>query len=117
MKAEAATYQLPKLPEAGKAIVYAVRPDGDDGYIRFNIFVDNQEASSEMGYTRGIQYIYFNLLPGEHNIYSKAKNWAEVAVSAKAGDIIFLQQETTWGFIIARNNLFKIEDYQGKYTR
>lgn len=115
MKAEAATYQLPKLPEAGKAIVYVVRPDGDDGHIRFNIFVDNQEASSEMGYTRGIQYIYFNLLPGEHNIYSKAENWAEVAVSAKAGDIIFLQQEATWGFIIARNNLFKIEDYQGKY--
>jgi hypothetical protein len=115
MKAETAQFQLPKLPEAGKAIVYVVRPQGAGALIRFNVFVDDQEAASEMGYTRGSQYIYFNVTPGEHKLFSKAENWAEMNVSAKAGDIIFIQQEPSMGIIMARNNIFKIEDYQGKY--
>ena len=68
-----------------------------------------------MGFTRSSQYIYFNLKPGEHKIYSKAENWAETSVSAKAGDIIFIQQEPTMGILMARNNLFMLKDYEGKY--
>jgi Protein of unknown function (DUF2846) len=115
MKAETATYKLPKLPEPGKAIVYVVRPSPLGTLIRFNVFVDDQEAASEVGYTRASQYVYFNLTPGDHKILSKAENWAETTVSAKAGDIIFLQQEVTMGFVMARNNIFKLEDYHGKY--
>lgn len=115
MKAETATYQLPKTPEPGKAIVYVVRPSGLGGLVRFNVFVDDQEAASEVGYTRSSQYIYFNLMPGEHKIYSKAENWAEALVKAEAGDIIYIQQEPSMGVIMARNNIFKLEDYQGKY--
>lgn len=115
MKAATASYQLPKLPEPDKAIVYVVRPSPLAGLIQFNVFVDDQEAQSEMGYTRSSQYIYFNVSPGEHKIYSKAENWAEINVSAKANDIIFIQQEPSIGFIMARNDLLKLEDYQGKY--
>ena len=115
MKAEVATYQLPKMPEPGKAICYVVRPSGLGGLVRFNVFVDDQLDASEVGYTRASQYVYFNLSPGNHKIYSKAENWAEVEVTAKAGDTIFVQQETAMGFIMARNNLSKLEDYQGKY--
>jgi len=115
MKADTATYQLPKSPEPGKAMVYVVRPSFAGTLIRFNVFVDDQEASSEMGYTRGKQYIYFNVSPGDHKIYSKAENWAEALVSAKAGDILFLQQEPSLGIIMARNSISKVEDYQGKY--
>ena len=116
MKAAIATYQLPKLPETGKAIVYVVRPASTMGaVIRFNVFIDNQEPESEMGYTRGGQYIYFNLVPGDHQILSKAENWAEVNVSAKAGDIIFIQQEPSIGIIMARNSVFTLQDYEGKY--
>lgn len=115
MKAATATYNLPKSPEDGKAIVYIVRPAALGGFIRFNVFVDDQEPSSEMGYTRASQYIYFNLTPGEHKIYSKAENWAETLVSVKAGDIIFIQQEPSTGIIMARNITFKLDDYQGKY--
>jgi hypothetical protein len=103
------------LPEEGKAIVYVVRPTNLGGLVRFNVYVNDQEASSEMGYTRGSQYIYFNLLPGNHKIFSKAENWAEIPVSANAGDIIFIQQEPAVGFLMARNNLFKIEQIPGKY--
>jgi len=61
MKAATASYQLPKLPEPNKAIVYVVRPSPLGGLIRFNVFVDDQEAQSEMGYTKSSQYIYFNV--------------------------------------------------------
>ncbi|AKJ26775.1 DUF2846 domain-containing protein [Caldimonas brevitalea] len=115
MKAEAATFQLPKLPEEGKAIVYVVRPSILGTMIRFNVFVDDQEAASEMGFTRGSQYIYFNLKPGTHRIYSKAENWAETEVKANAGDIIFLQQEPAMGVMMARNNLFTLPEFEGKY--
>jgi hypothetical protein len=115
MKAETATFQLPKLPDTGKAIVYVVRPSGLGGLIRFNVFVDDQEAPSEMGYTRASQYIYFQVTPGEHKIYSKAENWAELQLSAKAGDIFFIQQEPTMGILMARNSLSKLEEVPGKY--
>jgi len=67
-------YQLPKLPTEGKAIVYVVRPSLLGGLVRFNVFVDDKEPNSEMGYTRNGQYIYFCLLPGDHQILSKAEN-------------------------------------------
>ena len=95
--------------------MYVVRPSGTGKLIRFNVFVDDQEAASEMGFTRGSQYIYFNVRPGEHKIYSKAENWAEAQISAKAGEIIFIQQEPSMGVIMARNSISRIEDLQGKY--
>lgn len=115
MQAETVSYQLPKLPEPGKAMVYVVRPSSLGGMVRFNVFLDDQEAQSEMGYTRSSQYVYFSVTPGEHRIYSKAENWAEMNVSANAGDIIFIKQDPSMGVIMARNNLFKVDDVQGKY--
>jgi len=108
-------YQLPQLPADGKAIVYVVRPSILGGFIRFNVFVDDKKEDSEMGYTRSSQYIYFNLIPGDHQILSKAENWAAVNITAKAGDIIFIQQEPSMGIIMARNNIFPIQKYEGKY--
>lgn len=115
MKAETASYQVPKLPEAGKAMVYVVRPSALGTLVRFNVFLNDQQPESEMGYTRGSQYIYFSVPPGSHKVYSKAENWAETTFTAQPGDIIFIQQEPSMGIIMARNNLFKVEDFQGKY--
>lgn len=115
MKAEIATYQLPKSPDQGKAMVYVVRPSGLGGIVRFNVFLNDQEPESEMGYTRASQYVYFSVPPGDHKIYSKAENWAEILASVKAGDIIFIQQEPSIGIIMARNSLSLLQDYEGKY--
>jgi hypothetical protein len=115
MKAEIAGFQLPKLPEPGKALVYVVRPSSVGGLIRFNVFLNDQEAPSEMGFTRGSQYIYFNVNPGDQKIFSKAENWAEAQFSVKAGDIVFVQQEAAMGIIMARNNLLRLEDVPGRY--
>jgi hypothetical protein len=115
MKAEAASFQLPKLPDSGKAMVYVVRPSGLGGLVRFNVFVDDQEAASEVGWTRGSQYIYFNVTPGMHKIYSKAENWAEANITVMPGDVVFIQQEPGMGLIMARNTITLVADYQGKY--
>jgi len=73
------------------------------------------EAASEMGFTRSSEYIYFNLLPGDHKIYSKAENWAEEHVTVKAGDIVYVQQNVSMGIIMARNSVARIDQDQGKY--
>ena len=116
MRKETADFQLPKLPEAGKAIAYVVRPSPLGPLIRFNVFVDDQEATSEMGWNRGAQYIYFNLEPGTRKILSQAENLAELSVTVNAGDIVVIQQDTNMGFIMARNSLQPLAlDPQGKY--
>lgn len=115
MKAETASFQLPQPPSAGKAIVYVVRPSGVGGLVRFNVFLDDQEPSSEMGYTRSSQYVYFNVAPGTHKIYSKAENWAETQIDAKSGEVLYIQQEPSMGLIMARNNLSTLDELQGKY--
>jgi Protein of unknown function (DUF2846) len=115
MRAETATFVLPKAPDAGKAVVYVVRPSIYGGFVRFNVFVGDQEAGSEMGFTRSGQYIWFQLPPGDHKLFSKAENWAETALSVKAGDIAFVQQDPSIGIIMARNSLVTIDALQGKY--
>jgi hypothetical protein len=108
-------FKLPAATEAGQAMVYVVRPSMVGTLIRFNVFADDQEAASEMGYTRGSQYIYFTVAPGKHMIYSKAENWAEIAIDAKADDIIFIKQDPQIGFIMARNSLSPLDAVEGKY--
>ena len=118
MNADVANYQLPKLPENEKAIVYVVRPSINCKPYSFFVFIDNLKPEAEMGSTKGGQYIYFDLIPGEHKIISKVDNWntvAEINISVKAGDIIFLQQEPDMGFITLNNNILTLQDYQGKY--
>jgi hypothetical protein len=116
MKADVVSYHLPKLPEEGKAIVYVVNPSSlNCKGCRFDVFIDNQDQKSEIGFTIGRQYIYFNLTPGEHKILSKAGNWAEINISAKAGDVIFIQQKPYMGLIDLNNKLLTLEDYEGKY--
>jgi len=51
MKTDIVGYELPELPEAGKAIVYVVRPSSVGSLIRFNVFFDDEEASSEKGFS------------------------------------------------------------------
>ena len=120
MKAQVANYQLPRLPDEGKAIIYVVNPStfakhaSKSGYM-FEVYLDNKDSQSEVGATLGQQYIYFNITPGEHKIMSKAGDWAEINVSAKAGDIIFIQQDPYMGFTTLNIRLLNLQDYEGKY--
>jgi len=115
MRADIQGFELPKLPQNGEAIVYVVRPSSLGTIIRFNVFLDDKEAQSEMGYTRGSEYIYFDVSPGKHNILSKAENWAEANIEASPGDIFFIQQDPSMGIIMARNSLRKLKRNEGTY--
>lgn len=108
-------YQLPALPKDDKALVYIVRPSSLGKLVRFKVFVDQKDQNFYMGYTRGKQYIYFYVSPGEHEILSKAENLAKVKITAKKNEIIFLQQNPRIGIFFARNKLFNLKDYEGKY--
>lgn len=72
MKEATKSFNLPKLPEKGKALVYIIRPEFLGGLINFNVYLDNKLPSSQMGYTKGKEYIYFNVTPGKHIIKSLA---------------------------------------------
>lgn len=115
MQAEVAQYSLPKPAIADKGLVYVVRPSNAGMMVRFNVFLDDKEADSEMGYNRGNQYIYFYVSPGQHVISSKAENWAEMTVTAKAGEVIYLKQEVEVGVVMARNSLKVLSDVEGRY--
>jgi hypothetical protein len=115
MRAIVNSFVPPRLPDAGRAMIYVVRPSVFGGLIRFNVFVDNQEDASEMGYTRGSQYIYFSVLPGQHHVFSKAENWADIYVTAKAGDVLYIRQDPQLGIVMAENSLYAMQDYEGKY--
>ena len=92
-----------------------MRPTELGTVVRFNVFLGDQEASSEMGFTRGGQYIYFNVPAGRQRLFSKAENTAEIEVDAKPGEVIYLQQEPAMGILFARNSIFRIEELPGKY--
>lgn len=115
MAMELSGYNLPKQSEAESALIYVVRPSSVGTLIRFNVFLDDKEDNSEMGYTRGSQYIYFFVKLGKHTVLSKAENWAEISIDVKAGEIVFLKQNPSMGIIMARNSLELLQEVEGKY--
>lgn len=115
MSADISGYNLPKQNETNSALIYVVRPSSVGAFIRFNVFLDDKEDSSEMGWTRGSQYIYFFVDPGKHTILSKAENWAELSIETKSGETIFLKQNPGMGVIMASNSLELIQEIEGKY--
>ncbi len=115
MKKETANYNLPVKAQKDKALVYVVRPSNMGGLIKFNVFLDDKERDSEMGFNTGNKYIYFFVSPGKHKIFSKAENWADVEIDAKDNEQIFVKQNTSMGFIMARNSLEIVPELEGKY--
>jgi hypothetical protein len=116
MKADVSGYQLPKQPADGEALVYVLRPSGYFGSVRLTVFLDNEGPGSHVGSTTGNQYICFGLSPGSHKILSRGENLAEVGVSAKAGDVIFIHQEAAMPILReARNSLSLLNEYEGRY--
>lgn len=115
MAEEVSGFTLPRQAETESALIYVVRPSPAGSLIRFNVFLNDKEDKSEMGYTRGSQYIYFYVNPGKYKIFSNAENWAEIGLDARAGETLFLKQNPELGFIMARNSLELIPEVEGKY--
>lgn len=115
MKSEVAGYTLPKQAVADKGLVYVVRPSNAGTLVRFNVFLDDHEDASEMGYNRGNEYIYFYVAPGKHTLSSKAENWADLQIDVAPGQVVFVRQDVTMGLLMARNDLVLLTDTEGRY--
>lgn len=116
MLAETGSFQLPHSPGAGKAVVYVLF---DEEYVKqqlgFDVFLDSQQPTAKVGRNRGGEYFYFELTPGDHIIYSKGEKWAELPLSVKAGEIVFVRQEWRMGMMEARVALQRLDEVAGKY--
>lgn len=109
-------YVLPQQPKEQSGLVYVVRPDNVGRLVRFNVFVDDANKDDmEAGFTRGGQYIYFNIAPGTHKLYSVAENTAEGTLDVEAGKAYYIQQIPSMGFLFARNQMKRLDDVEGKY--
>ncbi|WP_313025174.1 DUF2846 domain-containing protein [Pseudomonas lopnurensis] len=115
MEAAVSGYTLPQTPIEDMGLVYVVRPSSSGTLVRFNVFLDDREPESEMGYTRGNQYIYFYATPGRHLISSKAENWAELELDVKSGEVAYVRQDVQMGVIMARNGLTALNELEGRY--
>ena len=86
-------YQYPHTPSEEKALVYVVRPNILFGLVRFNVYLDSKDEASEMGYNNSNEYVYFEVEPGKHTIYSHSSTWYEKDIDVKAGETIVLEQQ------------------------
>lgn len=115
MKVETSSFNLPKQNDGHDVLVYVVRPSKFGGIVKFDVFVDGKEDASEVGYNRGKKFIYFFVKPGQHTIFSKSENTAEIAINGKAGETIFIKQDASVGAVLIRNSLQIITETEGKY--
>lgn len=115
MQREIESHQLPHKPDSSNSVVYVVRPSSMGTAVRFNVFLDDQDPASEMGYNRGGQYIYFSTTPGSHKIFSVAENTPELTFDIKPGEIIYIQQKVYPGVIMARNDLSILPATEGQW--
>lgn len=86
-------YQYPHQPTPGKAMIYVVRPNIYLGLVHFNVYLDSKDDTAEMGYNTGNDYVYFEVEPGRHTIFSESSTWYEKDIEVKAGEILVLEQQ------------------------
>ncbi len=97
-------------PADGKALVYFVRPNAFGGAIGFKVSCDG----NHIGTTTGKRFIYTQLEPGTHSFLSKAENKAELYLEVEAGETYFIEQKVKMGIAIARNQLERLSDAEGR---
>jgi hypothetical protein len=89
--------ELPAQPSKDNAMVYVVRPSSFLSPMKIYVYVDKRNGSNRTGYTMGRQYIYFPVSPGKHKVISEANNTKTIMIDVKAGETIFIKQNTTRG--------------------
>jgi hypothetical protein len=97
-------------PEAGKALVYVLRPTMMGNKIQSKLAMNG----SWVGVNRGHNYFFLMVDPGEHYFCSKAENTSALALKAEAGKTYFLEQKIKMGVMKARNQLAQLGDIEGK---
>lgn len=97
-------------PPADRAAVYILRPALVGKLLNFKVEMDGQLV----GKTKGKQYFYFFVEPGNHTLVSIAENKSELPIVMEAGKTYFFEQEVKMGIVKARNNLVRIDEVDAK---
>ena len=97
MAEQVKNFKLPAQPQAGSALVYFIQPppSANPG---LSIYLDGQRDSHKVGYTKNSLFIYFSVLPGQHDLFVhsffQGKNiWLKNPFSAKEGDTLFFKKQ------------------------
>ena len=97
-------------PPEGKALVYVVRLTSFGSIVKMEISANGQYV----GATGGKRYIYAVLNPGKYIFASKAENTSELHIVLEAGKTYYLEQKVKMGILMARNELVRIDDIEGR---
>jgi hypothetical protein len=97
-------------PVPGKALVYVIRPTMLGSKIQTKLAVD----ARWVGVSRGHNYFFLQLDPGEHYFCSKAENTSVLAVRVEAGKSYYVEQKIKTGWMKARNKLALLGDEEGR---
>jgi len=116
MKADLEDYNLPVVPDNKHGVVYVIRPSkGGTPGVYFDVYVDGKNKDDMIGQVGKRRYLYTTLPPGEHTIYSKAENWAEMKIQLKPKEIVFIEQVPKMGVLYVRNELRIFDEVTGKF--
>lgn len=97
-------------PEAGKALVYVVRPTSMGYAIKSFFMVDDAIA----GINRGSSYFFVQVDPGKRIFWSKSENVDALELAVEAGKTYYIQQHVQVGGFRARTKLEALDDVAGK---
>lgn len=93
----------------GKAVIYIVRPTKMAFAIGFKTAVD----ARYFGTTKGGQYIFTVVEPGDHIITASSENDSHFPVKAEAGKKYYFEQLPKMGLIVARVELVPLVEADG----
>jgi hypothetical protein len=103
-------------PDKGFAGVYIIRHSDLFLFEKFYVYVDKLIGPNRVGYTKGMQHIYFSVLPGKHKITSEGKNRKSLIVDVKEGETIYIEQNPRRGGIgVNQDSLELLNQKEGAY--
>ena len=97
-------------PEAGKALIYVLRPTSIGAAVKSFFIVDDTPA----GINRGSSYFFIQVDPGKRLFWSKSENVDALELAVEAGKTYYIQQHVQMGGFRARTKLEVLGDAEGQ---
>jgi len=98
------------MPARGKALVYVVRP----GFIGKPFGRDVIVNGKKIGSNCGGYFVYFMARPGKHTIKTVGDNTAKLSINVRKGEICFIEQIVSPGFLKGIMSLKKLNSTEGR---
>ena len=99
-------------PSPDRANVYVFRNEHLGALIRMSVTVDERQV----GLTRGMTYLFLQLKPGQHAVYSQEDVTNLISLKVEAGKNYFVWQEVTntFGSFVYHSKLHIVDEKTGR---